>query len=64
MSATVNIPHDLERRSLPERCRWWAHAYSQVRRPNRHVIALLEESATEIELGQATTLTYRGGEQR
>ena len=62
MSVTVFVPADLERRSLPARARWWANAYKQVRNPNLRMIALLEEAATEVELGQRTELTYRGRE--
>lgn len=54
------VPPDLERRSLPDRLRFWRDVHARARDPNLRLIATLEEAATEVELGQRTPLTYRG----
>lgn len=60
MSIAVKIPRDLEHRSLTYRLQWWASTYKQVAPENLRLIALFEEAASEIALGQRTELTYRG----
>ena len=60
MSINMTLPADFERQSAPFRARAWAAAYRRLAEPNYHLIALLEELATEVDLGQRTQLTYRG----
>lgn len=56
----VNIPKGLEREDLPTRLRFWAGVYKASPPPYPRIVALLEEAASEVELGQRTNLTYRG----
>jgi hypothetical protein len=57
---TITVPADLERRSLPDRLRFWADALKGQPGTSLAAIATLEEAATEVTLGQCTQLTYRG----
>lgn len=59
MSTRFNLPAGFDQKSLPDRARSFAKAIMQMDRPEPVVSALLEELATEVELGQRTDLTSR-----
>lgn len=61
MIASVRIPTNFLRMPLAERLRFFANMYRGIEGVNRLIVDDLEEAATEIELGERTRLTYRGG---
>ena len=60
MKPKMGLPENFARAPLPERLRFFANA-QRVVCGSAELAADLEEAATEIELGQRTPLTYRGG---
>ncbi|HEY0206511.1 MAG TPA: hypothetical protein VGC15_20455 [Acetobacteraceae bacterium] len=54
------LPAGFQTKSAPMRARMYAIALREFRNPELALAHLLEELATEIELGQQTELTFRG----
>ena len=60
MTVKFCLPGGFHHRALHVRARMYAIALRHLKQPDLALAALLDELATEVELGQCTELTFRG----